>query len=359
MSYVIGRYGHYSVEEATIGQGRSGTVHPIAGEPCLVYKRYRRPLDEATSARVQYVVEHGRAIFECGEAVTSTPRTSLCWPIDYIPAAARMSITGVVMPTIPAPFTGPSGPRSLDFLILRRAHPPTALGRASVLIRLAEVLNWIDQAGYVHGDISFKNVVWTLWPDPGAFVLDVDILNRQRPPPQTGSATPGWMDPRLVERLIPAPDHYSDRYALALAVYRGLLVIAGNLNQRADGSWPRPQHIPPALAPAVSDLLHAALDHPLDPDSRPSAEAWVSTLATSFIPGGKINEATLDVLDGHGRHRHPAELQPVPGDTCSCGDNAEGNDENVLLTSLHPFGLLTAATVILALVGLLIYLVIV
>src|SRR4051812_19291924 len=111
---------------------------------------------------------------------------------------------------------------------------------------MAEILAYLDSCGLVHGDVGGKKVVWSITPDPVVYRIDCDGLMPQPPAPTVGVQTPGWTDPRLFERLIPAHDHLSDWYALGLAMYRGLLLQPGNLD-RKDGIWPAPSQIPPEL----------------------------------------------------------------------------------------------------------------
>ena len=64
---------------------------------------------------------------------------------------------------------------------------------------------------------SGKNLVWTLTPAPVMYLIDCDGMVPQRPAPRTGVQASGWTDPRVVDRLVPAHDHYSEWYALGLA----------------------------------------------------------------------------------------------------------------------------------------------
>jgi hypothetical protein len=108
----------------------------------------------------------------------------------------------------------------------------------------------------------------------------------------------GWTDPRVIDRLIPAHDKYSDWYCLALAMYRGLLLTSGKLDsKRPDGSWPEPKAIPADLDPGIAELLRRGLGDPLDPAVRPRPAEWVKGLINAFLDHGRFDEAAARKLD--------------------------------------------------------------
>ncbi|GHJ47579.1 hypothetical protein Cs7R123_49210 [Catellatospora sp. TT07R-123] len=286
---VAGRHGSYTVQAAEFASGGAASLHATS-VPHLVYKRYRAPDKAPRLATLNRLVAFGReaaATWTPARPPTAVP-AMINWPVDVAVGSGGV-ITGVVLPRIPAVFQLPSGkPRSLDHLFLVRTDPPPATTRVGVLFRLAEVLALLDANALVHGDISSKNLVWA-HPDGGQpviYLIDCDGLADRHPPPTSGYFTPGWIDPRLSDRMIKAHDHYSDRYALALAVYRALLLVPGDLSTRktSAGRWPRPAAIPPQLPPHLATMLYAALNDPLDATLRPEPAAWQQALLRIFNP---------------------------------------------------------------------------
>jgi hypothetical protein len=227
------------------------------------------------------------------------------------------AVSAVVLPTIPAPlFNEYDKVRTLDFLVMARAKPPSAKGRVVLLLRMAEILAFVHSRGLVHGDINGKNLAWTLDNQPVMYLIDCDGMVPQVPAPTAGVGAPGWMDPRLLGGVIPAHDHYSDWYALALAMYRGLLLTPGRLDTRkADGSWPSPGHIPAELAAPVADLVRRGLSDPLRPQHRPTPREWAEALLAAYIPNGQYDEdafARLDKVTTPRPAPKPKTFQPVP-----------------------------------------------
>ena len=139
----------------------------------------------------------------------------------------------------------------------------------------------------------------------------------------------GWKDPRLLDKVIPAHDKYSDWYALALAMYRGLLLTPGNLGEKKpDGSWPKPQAIPDDLDPAMADLLTRALADPLNAEARPRPGEWVQGLVSAFLRDGAFDDDAVRRLDEQSTKAAPTKptFTPLPQtDWSSVPGGAQGH----------------------------------
>ena len=277
-----GRHDTYTADAEPFASGGHAHLHQLRGRK-LVYKRYKQPVTG------QRQVRHLEQLHDTGRRVLVTdatphgrqPVSSINWPVDLISGHGG-GIVGVVLPAIPsAYFLAPGRPRTLDFLLLARANPPKAIVRVPVLLRLAEILRRLDDDQLVHGDLSAKNIVWCAKPEPGAYLIDCDGLHRHGTASPHPVATSGWLDPRLADGHIQEHDHLSDRYALALAMYRGLLLNPGHLGKH-NGRWQTPANIPPRLDPPIRRLLERGLD-PLDGQARPTAAAWVQRLLTTYL----------------------------------------------------------------------------
>ena len=288
----------YRVSDDVLSQGGVGSIHRTEN-PDFVYKHYFDP-DKAPRR------DHLEKLFVVGRDVLlsqrkqpgETPESSVNWPIDIVPAPGG-GIQGVVLPIIPdALFNSELGNvRTLEFLVMARAKPPQVKGRVALLIRMAEILAFVDARGLVHGDVNGKNLAWAISPKPTMYLIDCDGMLPQSPRPQSGVQAMGWTDPRVLDRRIPAHDHLSDRYALALAMYRGLLLTPGKLDTKtADGRWPEPRKIPCEFPAELTTLLRRGLSA-LDGEARPSPQEWVDALVTAYLPDGRFAKRALYELD--------------------------------------------------------------
>ena len=295
---VDGWHGTSSVFANEFARGGVGAIH-LTTDPRWVYKEYFDPARAPASGQLRPLTGIGREVLMRARlAPGDTPESSVNWPVDACPNN-RGQIQGVLLPAIPqALFNEYRKPRGLEFLILSRTNPPLAKGRIALLLRMAEIMDFVNSRGLVHGDINSKNLAWSLSPTPVMYLIDCDGMVPQQPSPAAGVETPGWTDPRRLDRLIPAHDRYSDWYALALAMYRGLLLTPGNLqDKRPDGSWPRPQAIPEGFDPAIADLLERALADPLNAEARPRPRDWVQGLVGTYLKDGAFDEEAARRLD--------------------------------------------------------------
>ncbi|MGW4248878.1 hypothetical protein [Nocardia sp. NPDC004722] len=278
------------------------------GRVTRVYKRYHKPLtDLATIGWVSDAARRGREVVPAAEAaagLASTAESSLNWPIDVV--RQGNSVIGVVLPLIPARFFLPDGrPRSAEFLFMVRDTPPTAQTRVGVLIRLCDLLVVLHDQQLVHGDLSPKNVVWTE-SGPHAYLIDCDGIRPAHSTAHRGVATPNWQDPRLDTGLIRAHDEYSDRYGLALLMYRGLFrnpgapaLVGGKLSQ-ATG-------IPPGTDPSLKRLFDRTFSDAAATATRPTAAEWRTALTAAFLTtdGSAYRATALDLLDRHAERVAP------------------------------------------------------
>lgn len=312
---VQGRHGRHTVESAPISKGGVGSIHRTT-DPEWVYKKYFVPAKAPSPAQLDRLISIGRDVLvRDGRKPGDTPESSVNWPVDVNLDGAG-GVQGVILPTIPPSLFNEFGTvRGLEFLVMARGNPPTAKGRIALLLRMAEILNFVDSRGLVHGDINGKNLAWALAPAPIMYLIDCDGMVSQTPPPTTGVQAMGWTDPRVLDRIISAHDQCSDWYALALAMYRGLLLTPGKLDSKqADGSWPKPKAIPADLNPAIATLLRRGLSDPLNPVSRPRPAEWVQGLIEAFLENGRFNEDATRKLDTLTAATAPAKptFTPLP-----------------------------------------------
>ncbi|MCX4545520.1 hypothetical protein [Streptomyces sp. NBC_01565] len=317
MRHVSGSSGRrYAVDDTELNNGGQARLYRCRDDKGLVrvYKEYRQPLrDRADIAQLTRIQQMGQVIVSRAEAARSfaeTPESSVNWPIDLVGSGHEVS--GVVLPLIPGDFMRPGGsPCTLDFLSLARANPPRASVRVGVLIRVCDIFTFLESARLLHGDVSAKNLVWR--PSRShAYLIDSDGIRSFSPAPVHGVCTPGWEDPRLEARKIPAHDRYSDRYALALALYRGLFLNPGG-PQYVNNTWSKASGFPKHLDPGLRSMFARALDHPLATDGRPTAAQWRDALTSVYLDGhGDFRRPALDVLDAYAQGHRAAFTQPQP-----------------------------------------------
>lgn len=307
---VRGDHGSYMVVGNSISQGGVGAIFHTS-DSRWVYKQYHSPDKAPPADKMERLVAVGRdVLFRQGLEIGTRPESSINWPVDIVRTPDRR-IIGCVLPAIPPRFFHPTlrNVNTLDFLIMLRADPPPARFRMIVLMRLAEILTFVDAKGLVHGDINPKNVAWTVDPEPAAYLIDCDGMVPQNPPPVIGVGAPNWTDPRVKDRKVKAHDQYSDWYCLALAFYRGLLLIPGSLGKDdRTGIWAAPSQIPPDLDSRVAGLMRRALNNPLEASDRPKPSEWSRTMYEVYVAGGKYDDAALARLD---KTRNRPKAQPV------------------------------------------------
>lgn len=257
----IGRGGQASVFEL---------VEPDLGLPML-YKQYLVAVDQTALDRViewrTRLSDHDRGIVD--------KRTS--WPRHRVVAGDRT--VGVLIPRAPEPYTLPVRDtiRLREISYLCHADRSRKLGielpdaptRLEILARLSEVFDVLQRNGVVHGDISFKNVLWATDPEPSAYLLDCDSATIDGQPSALPMATtPHWTDPRLITGTISRSDLDSDRLALGLASYRVYFQTAGSLRDN-DPRLPIPDH------PPVDRRVTSLFERTLTMDTpRPHPEEW-------------------------------------------------------------------------------------
>ncbi len=324
MSTVVGEYGSsYDVEDTLLNSGGQSVLfrcRDTQGHE-RVYKRYNTPLTEPDAITwVSDLVKRGREVVlaaESGAGLAENAISSINWPIDLVKPSDHI-VGGVVLPLMPDRFLRDGGrPRTLDFLCLASAipPPPDSKTRLGVLIRLCDIFVAVDEAALIHGDVSAKNVVWS--PDkPHAYLIDCDGIRPVGSTVPRGVGTVGWKDPRWTAQKIPGHDNYSDRFALAVALYRGLFLNPGAPDLLSDGTWNPPTGLPHDLDPRLHRLFERAFNEPFTTDDRPTAAEWRDALTAVHLTedGRHYRKQPIDVLDNHSQ-QHRDEFAPPTTDT--------------------------------------------
>jgi hypothetical protein len=261
-----------------LADGGEGKVFAMEGEPGLVFKQYLRPKDpNAHPPALDELIVAGSALMVDGRGVSRWA----AWPAEVVVDGPLL--VGFVMPRIPESFeqtiAGKVKPPNLSYLasqpkpIWGALRLPSTAERVEILTSLAGSFTALHERGYVYGDMSFLNVVWTVDPSPQSMLLDCDGIR-----PRSGRSylpqkdSIDWDDPKAPPGTHPDVDR--DRYKLALAVLR-VLSCSLSVRPQASGDAPLAEDLDPNVTAAVQPLLRQAAG-PLG--SRPSAQQWLTAL---------------------------------------------------------------------------------
>ena len=329
-----------------LAEGGEGRVYDVAAGPGpaegrLVYKQLRRPRPlAALSCLISFPSQLG-AGGAAGAGLAARVRASSAWPRAAVVGDDPSLALGVLLPRAPAEFWlhHRDGAIHLATLSYLAGDPdriavaygasmpaPGAAARVAVVYALCRLLSaWQGGPGpqVVHGDLSAKNVLWSLSPVPAVYVLDCDGAV-VAPGPVGASAdvasgpggasgdggtrvtTPNWEDPAAAGGDEPAAR--SDRYALGLAFLR----VVGAAHFPVQGSQRAGDHVDVDLElprswrrlpdmPALWRLCERSLSL-LGHDRRPAPQEWAEAL-----------EAVLEVLGEGGLAAAVRHAQGDPG----------------------------------------------
>ena len=239
-----------------LAEGGEGRVFDVVSAPSQlgrrrVYKQLRhpRPLPELSS-----LVAFPSCLAARDAALSGRVLASSAWPVSVVVGYDDPSLAlGTVLPRAPSEFwvRHRDGSRRLATLSYLTNDPdriavaygvmtpaPGAPERVALVYALARLLeawqgqsrqgqSWQGQSPrpqVVHGDLSAKNVLWTLRPAPAVYVLDCDGASlgdestAPGPDRRARAITPNWDDPAL--KRGDQPTAASDRYLLAIAFLR-------------------------------------------------------------------------------------------------------------------------------------------
>jgi len=331
-----------------VAEGGEGRVFEVlAGPPEVaarsVYKQLRRarPLAELSS-----LVAFPSLLASVGPALAARALSSSAWPVSSVVGDDPLVALGTVMPRAPAEFwlrhrDGTRRPATLSYLAtdpdrIAVAYgalmpPPGAAERVALVYALARLLEaWQSEPPLpraVHGDLSGKNVLWSLQPAPAVYVLDCDGASVSCGPDEMGdevpdgagkhsrATTPNWDDPALPPGA--PPTRASDRYMLGITFLRvvgaahfplqGPQRSAEHVN--VDLELPRSWRKVPDL-PVLWELCERALSLAAV-EGRPSPGEWAAEL-----------EHVLDVLSAPALGAAVREAQGDPRRARTAAANA-------------------------------------
>ena len=269
-----------------IGQGGQGVVYRAPNvktkfAASMVYKEYKGPtraeIDFTALAAMPALVEESLSYAEAERLVSIA-----AWPCAIVEDSGAP--TGFVMPAIPEEFfiemttaKGVSSSAAEFQHLLNHSSVLAARGidideaqRYSLLREVASGLAFLHKHGVCVGDISPKNLLFTLTPHPTVFFIDCDAMRINEISALRQVETPGWNIPTGQELAT----IYSDSYKLGLLALR---LLAGDQDTK------NPQHLPSNTPGLLRQIITDTLNN--EPERRPLPEAW------SYVLGHAIEEA--------------------------------------------------------------------
>jgi sugar lactone lactonase YvrE/serine/threonine protein kinase len=289
-----------------IGQGGQGVVYRAPNAKTtfaasMVYKQYEAQvlagIDFTALAAMPALVEESLSYAEAERLISIA-----AWPCAIVQDGGTP--TGFVMPAIPEQFT-------IDLTTAKAATPTTAefqhllnhpsvlaargitiddVQRFTLLREVASGLAFLHKNGVCIGDISPKNLLFSLRPPEGVYFIDCDAMciNGTSTLPQV--ETPGWEIPSGEELAT----IYSDTYKLGLLALR---LLAGDQDTK------NPHHLPASTPGLLRQIITDTLTN--GPHQRPLPEAW------TYVLGHAIEETQHHKLTTP-THPAPASAAPAP-----------------------------------------------
>jgi hypothetical protein len=203
------------------------------------------------------------------------------WPCRLVEDAG--AVKGFVMPAIPGEFyvsmskaAGVSRQAAEfqhllngDSFLARRQIQLTDRHRYELLVELTQALSTFHRHGITVGDLSPKNLLFSIDPLAKVFFVDCDAMRFQGRSVVPQLETPGW-EVRAVNPGEELATVESDAYKLGLLALR---LLAGDQSTRDPG------RLPVSVPKSVRCLIGEALQR--RPAARPEPGEWASALTTA------------------------------------------------------------------------------
>ena len=210
------------------------------------------------------------------------------WPCAVVEDVGKT--TGFVMPSIPDEFftnfwtSNKSTPSTVMAEFQHLLNDPQVLAmrfagmvitdrqRYELLRQAASALLFLHDRGVCCGDISPKNLLFSLTPFPAVYFIDCDSMRVNGVSLSHQVETPGWQVPAGEEKATV----YSDRYKLGLLALR---LCLGSQDAKDPGRLP--PSTPAELRQVITDTLTN------NPRQRPDLATWDQALAKAIAAAPK------------------------------------------------------------------------
>ncbi|MFH0520154.1 hypothetical protein ACHBTE_23635 [Streptomyces sp. M41] len=262
-------------EQIATNNGQSSAVTRVRGPRTgsdLLFKCYKRPLDDTEADRLDRLVTFGRSDTAAGRPSLEVLLARTSWPVARVTDHTSATV-GCLIPMAPDAFRLPGGGfREIDTLarpnerFARNGTPPTPAQRLTACRSLVGIAAALEERRLVYADWNYANAFWNP-ADHSVYLIDMDGCAQGT---GTDVHQPGWEDP-LARPDTPA-DLSTDRYRVALLTARcltGTRNLAEVLHTLADP----PDGVPAGVADLLLDMLWAQ-----NRRSRPRSSALLAAL---------------------------------------------------------------------------------
>lgn len=282
-------YGSISPHLERIAAGGEGIVFRVQSQTDVIYKEYK----PAQLASVNIPALNGLIDFaaKLSDAERSYLYSRSVWPTHLV--ADGNQVRGFLMRAIPQRHYRRHGlaqnPKNVlldwnQLIYSEEVLPPHMLSEVprldspqitELLTDLATTMNLLHRHGIVIGDISGKNLIWSVSPHQ-VLLIDCDSFRFAGTRGVCDhKESPGWIDPTLAGG---PTSQESDIFKLGVAAYRALWqdgnsVATGQLSRSGRSDIPT----------ALVELIQRSLETP----PRPTAAEWLSELGGAYRFGGR------------------------------------------------------------------------
>lgn len=300
-----------------ISQGGQGAVFTAPGVRLslvgeAVYKEYRVDICAVLNAVVLEQMAGFLESLSFADGAAFIGRAA--WPIRVVIRGG--AVTGFIMPRLPQEFRidfqMPSGAKravdaefqhllNTDAFLANRGIPITDRLRYELLLDLARGVDLLHRHGVTVGDLSPKNVLFSLAPHPRTYFIDCDSMCFRGSSALPQVETPGW-EIRTVSTEELAT-RATDLYKLGLLALR--LFVQNQETRDA-------RTLPPRVTPEVRRLIESSLER--EPMSRPAATDWFTHLQEAIATAATGAPSPRSQPPGRTPQTQPASprLQPSP-----------------------------------------------
>lgn len=265
-----------------LGAGNEAQVYSLDERHGLALKLYKPTV--IAELHQPSLLALMNAIDNMDESRRSIVRSRAALPIELVIDRGRW--VGFTMPLLPDSFFVKHGVKAnpkrveLDWNRLTMSHTwitnpniysevpsPTEQQRLEIALSLAESMSYLHQGRVIVGDISGRNLLWTLSPSPIAYFLDTDSFRLEHLQGTTSpKETEGWRDLTLLGK---PTNRSSDLFKMALAISRMFF---------SSEFGPKTAKAPPPSTTPVSLKIYEMAKRALSSSFRPDAVEWTRLL---------------------------------------------------------------------------------
>jgi hypothetical protein len=264
-----------------LGDGAQGSVYEISSIADVefpfpvVYKQFREDVKISTIV-LDNLISFRDGLEQVGKAFLDERTT---WPLGLV--KSNGGTTGYLMRRIPEKFfidfESPSGKKSTicEIQLLKKSQKTfvedhgfsvTPAERIRLAYELSRIYNFLHGHGFIYGDLSWRNALWSLSGGGGVALLDCDgIRKKGNSAASEQMHSPNWTPPGKSN----VQSIETDCYKLALAILR---ILSPGLNGQFQGTHESHFQIASAIASGrLIQLLRLALDPTTERENIPKA----------------------------------------------------------------------------------------